>query len=234
MEIFRALAKRLGFSDECFEDSEDNMIRALLQSDSPYLKGITLDRLNAENSVRLNVSSPGEPFLPFADGGFRTSSGNFEFGAEQLAYTPPKESRFGDQNLAARYPLECVSAKNDDSMNSTFGHRDEVDAQTSVLIMHPNDSAHRSITSGDLVQAFNDHGACFFRVRVCTDVPPGVVRAHSTRWNKRSMFGLGINQLTSEQLTDVGGGPTFYSCLVEVLRVTEPNAANGTNPSLIS
>jgi anaerobic selenocysteine-containing dehydrogenase len=234
VEIFRALARRLGFSDSCFDDSEDDMIRTLLQSDSPYLQGITLDRLNAEGSIRLNVSPAGEPFLPFAAGRFRTGSGKFEFGTEQLAYTPPKESRFGDPDLATRYPLELVSAKNDDSMNSTFGHRDEVDAQTSILLMHPRDSAVRGITGDQLVEARNDRGACFFRVRVSNDVPPGVVRAHSTRWNKRSMFGLGINQLTSEQLTDIGGGPTFYSCLVEVLPVTELPCANGTTSGFLS
>jgi hypothetical protein len=25
-----------------------------------------------------------------------------------------------------------------------------------------------------------------------------------------------VNALTSDRLTDIGGGPTFYSCLVEV------------------
>ncbi len=38
---------------------------------------------------------------------------------------PPMESRLGDAEMRAHYPLELVSSKNDDSMNSTFGHRDE-------------------------------------------------------------------------------------------------------------
>ena len=41
VEIFRALALRMGFDDACFEDSEDDMIRALLDSDHPFLDGIT-------------------------------------------------------------------------------------------------------------------------------------------------------------------------------------------------
>ncbi len=221
VEIFRLLAKQAGFSDSCFDETEDDMIRGLLDSKSPYLNGITLERLERELSVRLNVGPENEPFLPFARGDFRTTSGKFDFGAESLAYTPPAESRFGDAELARRYPLELVSGKNDDSMNSTFGHRAEVDEQTAILCIHPSDAERRGIVDGMLVSAQNDRGTCFFEALVATtDVPAGVVRARSVRWNKRSVASLGINQLTSERLTDLGGGPTFYSCLVEVSPAT--------------
>ncbi len=220
VEIFRLLAKHAGFDEACFDDTEDDMMRCLLNANSRYLNGITLERLERERWVRLNVGPENEPFLPFAQGGFRTASGKFEFGAESLAYTPPAESRFGDAELVRRYPLELVSGKNDDSMNSSFGHRAEVDAQTAVLFIHPSDAARRGIVDGMLVSAQNDRGSCFFEARVATDVPPGVVRARSVRWNKRSIATLGINQLTSERLTDLGGGPTFYSCLVEVIPAT--------------
>ncbi len=222
VEIFRALARRMGFEEDCFNDTEEDMIRSLLDADSPYLRNITLEKLQAEGSVRLNLGPDGEPFLPFAQGGFKTASGKFEFGSETLKYTAPAESRWGDAELARRYPLELVSAKNDDSMNSTFGNRPDVDAQTAVLLIHPQDAAARQILDGMLVRAHNGRGKCYFEARVSTNVQPGVVRAHSVRWNKSSIAKLGINQLTSERLTDIGGGPTFYSCLVEVLPVTEP------------
>ncbi len=217
VEIFRLLAKRLGFGDPCFDDTEDDMIRALLQTSSDYLQGITLERLEREEFVRLNISPSSQPFLPFAQGGFRTASGKFEFGASSLEYTPPAESRFGCSNLARKYPLELVSGKNDDSMNSTFGHRNEVDAQTASISIHPSDAQARGIVDGMLVRAINDRGSCFFQARISSsDVTPGVLRARSVRWNKSSVASLGINQLTSERLTDLGGGPTFYSCLVEL------------------
>ena len=47
-------------------------------------------------------------------------------------------------------------------------------------------------------------------------VRPGVVLAPSVRWNKLAPDHRSINTLTSDRLTDIGGGPTFYSCLVEV------------------
>ena len=75
-----------------------------------------------------------EPFQPFAEGGFGTPDGKCHFRAEELDYTPPVESRHGDRGAAgASIPLELISPKNDDSMNSTFGHRDAVDRQTAVL-----------------------------------------------------------------------------------------------------
>lgn len=218
VEIFRALALRMGFNDACFRDSEDGMIRTLLGSGHPFLHGITLERLDREHSIRLNVSPPDAPFLPFAAGGFGTPSGKCEFGAEHLEYHPPVESRFGDADLKRRYPLELVSSKNDDSMNSTFGNREDVDRQTAVLHVHESDAGARGIRSGDRVRAFNDRGSLLLVAEVDGVVPPGVVRAPSVRWNKLSPDKRNANALTSDRLTDIGGGPTFYNCLVEVER----------------
>ena len=119
-EVFRRLAARMGFDEPCFADSDDDMIRQLLDSRHPFIDGISLEELDEKHSVRVHVA---DPFLPFAEGGFGTPSGKCEFRAETLGFEPPVESRAGDRALAARYPLELISPKNDDSMNSTFGYR---------------------------------------------------------------------------------------------------------------
>ncbi len=254
VEVFRELAQRMGFEDECFKDSEDAMIDALLGnrtgSGHPFLEGITRERLEREHSVRLNLSprrtapqrkavastasereeataSCGadeyEPFLPFAKGGFGTASGKCEFGAETLEYAPPVESRLGDEGLRRKYPLEFLSSKNDDSMNSTFGYRAATDEETSVLHLHPEDAEARGIAAGDRVRVFNDRGSLLLRAAVAkmaaeSPVQRGVTRAPSSRWPKRAADGRNANVLTLERLTDMGGGPTFYNCLVEVER----------------
>ena len=89
VEIFRALALRMGFDDACFTETEDDMIRTLLDSGHAFLKDITLERLERERSVRLNVSEDGAPFLPFAEGNFGTADGKCHFDAETLDYQPP-------------------------------------------------------------------------------------------------------------------------------------------------
>ncbi|MBV9506923.1 MAG: molybdopterin-dependent oxidoreductase, partial [Acidobacteriia bacterium] len=216
VEIFRLLAARMGFEDDCFRDTEDDMIRTLLDSAHPFIAGITLEELDRDHFVRLRIP---EPFQPFAQGGFGSADGKCHFRAETLDYAPPVESRWGDPALRSQFPLELISPKNDDGMNSTFGHRNGVDRQTAVLEMHTEDAARRGICSTDRVRVFNARGAAILEAKVDGNVPKGVVCAPSGRWGKRAEGGRNLNALTSERLTDGGGGPTFYNCLVQVERI---------------
>src|SRR6266498_2422541 len=54
VDVFRALAQKIGFDDEGFRDSEDNMMDQALESPNPWLTGLTRDRLEREGHVRLN------------------------------------------------------------------------------------------------------------------------------------------------------------------------------------
>jgi anaerobic selenocysteine-containing dehydrogenase len=219
VRVFADLAQRMGFDDPCFRDTEDDMIRTLLDSRHAFVQGITLERLDRERSVRLNVSAEGEAYLPFAEGNFGTPDGKCHLDFAELNYTPPVESRHGDAALRAKFPLELISPKNDDSMNSTFGHRDAVDRETATLHVSREDAAARGIHNADHVRVFNDRGSCTMVASVDGRVRAGVVAAPSSRWGKRAPGKRNINALTSERLTDFGGGPTFYSCLVELERI---------------
>jgi anaerobic selenocysteine-containing dehydrogenase len=215
-EIFRRLAARMRFNDPCLRDTDDDMIRTLLDIRHPFLDGISLEQLDAEHSVRLKI---GDPFLPFANGGFGTPSGKCEFHAETLDYEPPIESRLGDAVLSSRFPLEMISPKNDDSMNSTFGYRSDTDEQTAAVKLHPADAGPRAITTGDAVRVFNDRGQSILRAELSETIARGVVSASAVRWPKLAVDGNSVNMLTSQRLTDKGGGPTFYSCLVQVEKI---------------
>ena len=127
----------MGFDDPCFAETEDDMIRTLLDSGHPFLEGITLERLDREHSVRLNVAPGSEPFLPFAEGSFGTPDGKCHLDSPDARNTRRRSNRAtATPHCARSYPLEMISPKNDDSMNSTFGHRDAVDLETA-------DPAHR-------------------------------------------------------------------------------------------
>lgn len=217
VEVFRLLAGRMGFTDPCFDESEDDMIRGLLDSGHPFLKDLTLEQLDREHSVRLNVSAGDQPFRPFAEGGFGTESGRCNLDVPE--YVPPEESRLGVESLRAKFPLELISPKNDDSMNSTFGNRPETDLQTSFLEMSRADAETRGIGHGDQVRIFNDRGSCVLTAEVNGSVKAGVVCAPSVRQGRQSPGKRNVNALASDRLTDIGGGPVFYSCLVEVERV---------------
>jgi anaerobic selenocysteine-containing dehydrogenase len=192
------------------------MLRTLLASEHPFVKGITLEQLDREHSVRLQVASGSEPFLPFANGGFGTASGKCEFGAEALDYEPPIESRLGSFSKKSLYPLELITGKAHDSMNSTFGNASWSQHETSALQISRADAQKRGISNGDRVRVFNGRGSCLLTADVDGAVEAGVVSAPSVRWGKLSPETGHVNMLTSDRLTDIGGGPTFYSCLVEV------------------
>ncbi|HYA16187.1 MAG TPA: molybdopterin-dependent oxidoreductase, partial [Bryobacteraceae bacterium] len=194
-EVFRRLAARMSFDEPCFKDSDDDMIRTLLATDHPFLAGITLEALEERHSIRLNLPTP---FMPFAEGGFGTDSGKCDFHADALDYTPPVESRLGDPALAAKYPLEIISPKNEGSMNSTFGYQASLDRETATLTIHPEDAAPRGIATGDTVRAFNDRGQCILEANVSETVARGVVSAPAVRWPKLTPDGHWVNSLTSQ------------------------------------
>ena len=103
-------------------------------------------------------------------------------------------------------------------LNSSFANlprwRDKEGAPT--LEIHPDDAAARGIAEGTRLRIFNDRGA-FHALAVITDrVRVGVVAAPSIWWQKFSGDGENANAVTSSALTDLGGGPVFYDCLVEV------------------
>ncbi len=214
VQIFRELALRMGFTEAAFTESEDDMIRGILSSGHKHLEGITLERLDEEHSIRLNL---GEGlFQPFKDGGYGHADGKADLSPAGLDYVPPVESRHGNAGLRSRFPLEFLSPKNHDSMNSTFGNRTDVDQQTAVLHVNSADAASRGIATGDSVRVFNSRASLVLRAAVDGVVGPGTVSSPSLRWPKRQPGGLNINALVSERLTDIGAGATFYSCLVQV------------------
>jgi anaerobic selenocysteine-containing dehydrogenase len=171
VEIFRELAHRMGFNEPAFTETEDDMIRGILSSGHRHLEGITLERLDQERSIRLNLGEG--PFQPFKEGGFGHPDGKANLDPAGLDYVPPVESRHGDAALRVLYPLEFLSPKNHDSMNSTFGNRADVDAQTAVLHVNRADAAARGIADGDPVRVFNSRASLVLRAAVDGVVGPG-------------------------------------------------------------
>ncbi|PYS93913.1 MAG: molybdopterin oxidoreductase [Acidobacteria bacterium] len=226
-EVFRLLAARLGFAEDCFKDSDEEIARQALATDHPALQGITLERVREHGWLRLNVP---ETFAPFADGNFPTASGKCELYSERLAaqglppvpeFIPPHESRASAPALAARFPLALVSPAAHAFLNSSFANLPKQLRQERrpFIEINPQDADVRGIADGDRVRAFNERGACELTAVVTTRARAGVVVSPSVWWNKLSPDGVNINQLTSQALTDMGGGATFYDALVEVERL---------------
>jgi anaerobic selenocysteine-containing dehydrogenase len=193
------------------------------------MQGITYEYLKEHGCARLNVD---RPFAPFANGNFPTPSGKCELYSEKAArdgydplpcYQPPAESRARAPELAAKYPLQLVSAAAHHFLNSTFSHlpKHKKLEDRPTIELHPTDAAARGIASGDRVRAFNDRGEVWFWAEVSETVAPGVASHTSIWWLKYSPNGANVNALTSDRLSDMGRGATFHDNLVQVERDPE-------------
>ncbi len=236
VDLFSALARRMGFADACFDDDPETLIAQALREDGEqpaYLKGITRASLRA-NSGSERLRLPAEH--PFARGPFATPSGKVEFSSETLkaqgldampTFQPPLESRAH----AAPGQLEFLPRKGGHWMNSTFanhpGHRALEGPLADALELHPEDARARGIADGDPVTVRNERGLIRLRACVSERVRPGVTAA-ALGWNK--LGDGGVNRLTGQRLTDLGGGPTFYATLVYVEKAGQPFTKPGLTP----
>ena len=245
-EVFRLLARAMGFEPELFdvsdeslaagslgtrkaergtrnENHEESSLRSALRAPRSALDGITLDAVK-KGPVRLNL--PAE-WAPFADGGFPTPSGKCEFysarearaGRDPLpAYVPPHEDPQTRPDLAAKYPLQMLTPPAPSFLNSSFVNVESLRraAGEVTLEIHPADAARRGIAHGQTVAVFNDRGRFHARAIVGESVKPGVVVSLGSWWTRYTADGANCNTTTSTALTDLGAAATFYDNLVEV------------------
>jgi len=214
--VFGELGKRMFPGEPEFEDGAEELIAQALDTKHAWFTGVTKARLEREGHVplALPVNERGET-LPFSTREwFQTPSGRGEL-TPVPAFVAPVESRAN----AAKFPLEFLPRKADNYMNTTFanlaGHQQMERKLAGVLEMHAVDAAARGILNGDVVTVWNERGKIALLAQVSEKVGAGVVSARLD-WQKLSADGTNVNALTSQRLTDIGGGATFYSTLVEV------------------
>jgi anaerobic selenocysteine-containing dehydrogenase len=211
-EVFRALARRLGFTEPCFAEDDESLCRTAFGDRIDYRQ------LEAQGFTSLAV-----PDAPFAEGGFPTPSGRCEFFSQRLArqgldglpdHVPNHES----PGPAARYPLALISPPARNFLNSTFVNMRSLRAIEGEPLLELNaaDADPRGIADGAVVRVFNDRGEYFCKARISGRARRGVVNGLGVWWRKFGLAGTNVNQLTSQNLTDIGRAPTFYDCLVEV------------------
>jgi anaerobic selenocysteine-containing dehydrogenase len=234
-DVFRLLARRLGFEPELFEVSDEDLAAEALTRHPADLgrfpaqtafDGIDLERLRANGPIRLNLP---EDYAPFAEGGFGTPSGRCEFYSARLAdlgldplatYIPPHEDPATRPDLAARYPLQMLSPPAPSFLNSTFVNQADLRKRAGepTAELHPVDASARDIRDGQWVRVFNDRGTFRAKAHVAETVKPGVIVTLGIWWNKYTSDGVNCNTTTSSKLTDLGAGATFFDNLVEVAR----------------
>ncbi|OOG84667.1 molybdopterin oxidoreductase [Hydrogenophaga sp. A37] len=213
-DIFRALAARMGFDEPCFADDDETLCRTAFGS------AVSFDQLLEHGFATLPL-----PEAPFAQGGFATASGRCEFFSAALDAQgqdglPDHLPNFETAGSDPRHPLAMISPPARNFLNSSFVNVTSLrDIEGEPLLeIHATDAEVRGIHSGDVVRIFNSRGEYRCKAKVSARARPGVVNGLGIWWRKLGLDGTNVNQLTSQRLTDMGRGPVFYDCLVEVER----------------
>lgn len=206
--IFKQLAERLGFDDPVFKMSTDEMVEELLDSDHSYLKDITLGRLKHERSVRLNLPSP---FRPYASGS--------HFEDRKIRFSPaPQQIAFQEQP-DADFPLRLISPPGAFVLNTSMGNIPELlhaaGGEPTVLV-HPDDATTAGVVDGARIEISSRYGSIVRKAIVTTDTLSGVVTAVGQWWPKLAPDRRSLNDLTSQELTDLGGGSLFGNATVRL------------------
>lgn len=226
-DVMRTLASSLGFNESWLQEDATEVIRGILEATaqgSPLLKGISLERLQAEGSITLSI--PPDQRVPFAGGIFHTPSGKVELYSEQAAargYDPmpgwlPEEDNPAPAFDTRHTRLPLLSPAAHHFVSSTFGNQERLIKKegTPTLHIHPRDAVSHGIRHGQLVRVSNERGDCHLIANVTEDVRPGVLATTTVWWPKFSPDQRNINWTTSDRLADFNGGCTFYTNLVSV------------------
>ncbi|MEO7953344.1 MAG: molybdopterin-dependent oxidoreductase, partial [Polaromonas sp.] len=211
-QIFRELAARMGFTEPCFLDDDEALCR------TAFAGKVDFSELLDKGFATLKL-----PEAPFAQGRFPTPSGRCEFFSARLAAMgldglPDHLPNHEAAGSSAQFPLAMISPPARNFLNSSFVNVKSLrDIEGEPLLeIHAHDAGARGIASGSIVRVFNQRGEYRVKAQVSSRARPGVVNGMGIWWRKLGLDGSNVNQLTSQQLTDLGRGPVFYDCLVEV------------------
>ena len=219
-QIFRELAKHMGFTDPCFDEDDQSLCRTALQtmSNAQSVQPITFEHLLAHGFASMPVAD-----APFAQGGFPTPSGKCEFDSPRLAELlgdglPNHLPNYEVAQTGDTYPLAMISPPARNFLNSSFVNVKSLrDMEGEPLLeMNAGDAQARGLVDGHMVEVFNDRGVYLCRLQVSDRAQAGVVHGLGIWWRKLGANGTNVNELTHQRLTDLGRAPTFYDCAVQV------------------
>ncbi len=82
------------------------------------------------------------------------------------------------------------------------------------VLMHPDDAADCHLIDGDYAQLSSRQGSIKRQVKVTADAPRGTIIAVGLWWPKLAPDRKGLNELTSQNLTDLGAGSLFGNATI--------------------
>jgi anaerobic selenocysteine-containing dehydrogenase len=202
----------MGFTEPALFHDDLTALRVALPT-------IDIDALRADGFV--GVPYPADR-RPYADGGFATASGKAELRCDALAasgqpvlptYLPPDEAPSGQFPFALLTPKQHTRF-----LNSSYSHLPkhgplEGSPYVEISVV---DAAELEVVEGDCVKVWNHRGALELPARISERVRPGVVAVPWGWWAQHHPNGHAANTLTSDTLTEWGGGVAFWDTAVAI------------------
>ena len=228
-EMFRRLARAMGYDEPCFSQSDEDMIRELIDPEvNALFEGVSFEQLQRSGWARANTDSPRR--WGVNSGKWPTPSGKIEIYSEALAdlgvdpLPAHVDETEGLSSAAAngRYPLQVISAATHYFIGASFQHVPRLQEMMARATFEVNaaDANARGIGNGDYCRLYNDRGEVFGHALIVDGLLPGVIGAQKQLQGSRQRGGVNVNALVSQREADMGRGPVFFSTLAEIERVT--------------
>lgn len=204
--FFSQLAKRMGLEDETLYWTPQQLAEDMLNSDHPWMKGITWERLQKELSIKLTLPTP---FLPFAEGS--------HFEDRKIRFSPPPQQLVFEEQPNDEFPFRLISPPGPFIVNTSMGNLESIRKLAGgqpQMVIHPEDAAELGIVHEGMMCVTSQQGSIVRQAIVSNDAPRKTVIALGQWWPKLAPDRKSLNDLTSERLTDLGGGSTFGNPIV--------------------
>jgi anaerobic selenocysteine-containing dehydrogenase len=216
-EIFRRLAARFSFADDCFCADDRELMDDAVDNSDPRLRGLQGSNLPIGEAVRMS-GPDGRPLALFDSVMPDTPSGRIELASEVLAQRWGKAARLpGFRQRASKFPLALISPSSASRISSTLLGRGGKPGEAPLLLMHPVDAHPRRLADKDSVRVWNDRGVVILRLQITDAVPPGVVASEKGAWLATSETGQTISALVSaDDRADLAQGACFNDAEVDV------------------
>jgi anaerobic selenocysteine-containing dehydrogenase len=212
MEIFRRLARAMGYSDAELYESDADLLEAVLRRSGV---GEAFASLAAKGTVPI----ADEPVVQFADRRFPTPSGHVELASARaeadglprlplpLADPRPADGRLRLLSPASPWLLNDSFA-NDAKIAKRIGR--------ATIALHPDDARERGLAEGDEAVVRNETGRLRLHVVLSDAVPRGVAYSPKGRWPKREPARANVNALNPGEAADMGQSTSVHGTEVTV------------------
>ncbi|MFE1243088.1 molybdopterin-dependent oxidoreductase [Fictibacillus sp. NPDC058756] len=209
-DVFRLLAKGMGFTEAAFDDTDAELIeQSLANPMNTYTKEINFESLTKHHYLKAKAKFPES--LP-------TPSGKIELYSEKMKQDgyPPLPT-YVPLIKDSDHPFQFIAAPNHNFLNSTFANQTkhvELEKEP-VVVLNREDAEKLNVDDGEQVRVWNERGECILKASVGDSVLPGVAVTQGL-WGAVDGTKHLVNALTPDRIADMGGGATFFSGRVSI------------------